>query len=252
MTILASGTFVDTINTGPLLVAAAVAALVGLVGFLSPCVLPLVPGYLAYVAGITGADEAHVRRRTILGTSLFIIGFSAVFVTSGLLFGTLGESIQEHKQTLERIFGSITIVLGIVFLGGIPFLQREVKIHARPRAGLIGAPLLGITFGLAWTPCLTPTLSAVTSMALSQASAARGAFLTAAYCLGLGIPFLLVAFGFGWATSALGFLRRHAGIVSRIGGIALILMGILLVTGLWDHWMSVLATYGNSGLGADL
>jgi cytochrome c-type biogenesis protein len=239
-----------TVTDGPLLAAAGVALLVGIVGFLSPCVLPLVPGYLAYVAGLTGADDRPNPLRSVIGAFLFVLGFSAVFVASGILFGSLGSYITEYTVTLERIFGAITIVMGLVFLGWIPFLQREVRIHARPQAGLAGAPLLGITFGLAWTPCLTPTFSAVFGLAQQQATAGRGAFLSFVYCIGLGVPFLLVALGIGWFTRALGFLRRHARVVGQVGGGLLIVFGILLVTGAWDHWMAQLRLWAgpNSGI----
>ena len=156
---LAQSGFTHAVTDGPLLVAAGVAALVGLVGFLSPCVLPLVPGYLSYVAGLSGADAKPAPRRMVSGALLFVLGFTAVFVCEGLLFGELGSTIREHPLTIERVLGVITILMGIVFLGGIPFLQREFRVHNTPRAGLIGAPLLGIVFGLAWAPCLTPTLT---------------------------------------------------------------------------------------------
>ncbi|SHH19285.1 cytochrome c-type biogenesis protein [Jatrophihabitans endophyticus] len=232
---LADGGLTGTVQTGPLLVAAAVAALVGLIGFLSPCVLPLVPGYLSYVAGLSGDAERPSQRRMLLGALLFVSGFTAIFVAQGTLFGEFGFYIREHRRGIEQVFGVVTIVMGVVFLGGIGFLQRELKIHRRPRAGLVGAPLLGLGFGLAWTPCLTPTFSAVYSMSLVQGTAGRGALLTVFYCLGLGIPFLLVAAGFGWVASALGFVRKHRRAVSIAGGVLLVAIGILLVTGAWNE-----------------
>jgi cytochrome c-type biogenesis protein len=238
--ILAAGGFSHTVSDGPLLVAAAVAALVGVIGFLSPCVLPLVPGYLSYVAGLSGDAENPSQRRMVFGALLFVLGFTAIFVGQGAAFGELGLSITEHRLGIEQILGAVTIVMGVVFLGGIPFLQRELKFHRLPRAGLLGAPLLGAGFGLAWAPCLTPTYGAVYTMAISQGTAGRGAVLTAFYCLGLGIPFILVALGFGWVTSVLGFVRRHRAWVSGIGGVLLIAIGVLLVTGEWDHLMNVL------------
>lgn len=251
--ILAEG-LSETVTDGPLIVAAGVALLVGVVGFLSPCVLPLVPGYLAYVAGLNGTDDRPSPRRAVGGALLFVLGFTVVFVAGGILFGSLGGYIEQYRLTLERIFGVITIVMGLVFLGWIPFLQREVRIHGRPRAGLAGAPLLGVTFGLAWAPCLTPTLSAVATLAQQQATAERGAFLSFVYCMGLGVPFVLVALGIGWFSRALGFLRRHARVVSQIGGGLLIVFGLLLVTGAWDHWMAELRTWAGptSGLGGNL
>jgi cytochrome c-type biogenesis protein len=238
--ILADGGFAHTVSDGPLLVAAAVAVLVGLIGFLSPCVLPLVPGYLSYVAGLSGDAARPSQRRMVLGALLFVLGFTAIFVAQGAAFGELGLSITEHRIGIEQVLGAVTIVMGIVFLGGIAFLQRELKFHRLPRAGLLGAPLLGAGFGLAWVPCLTPTYGAVYTMAVSQGTAGRGALLTVFYCLGLGIPFVLVAMGFGWVTSVLGFVRRHRAWVSGIGGAVLVAIGVLLVTGEWDHLMNVL------------
>jgi cytochrome c-type biogenesis protein len=246
--LLADPGFTHAVTDGPLLVAAGVAALVGLIGFLSPCVLPLVPGYLSYVAGLSGADRPS-QRRMLAGALLFVLGFTAIFVCEGIVFGELGNVIRDHTVAIERVLGAVTIVMGLVFLGGIPFLQREIRLHKLPRAGLLGAPLLGVVFGLAWAPCLTPTLSAVNSLAYQQGSAARGAFLQVFYCLGLGIPFVLVALGVGWVSGALGFVRRHAAAVSRLGGLLLIVIGVLLVTGEWNHWMDALRTGVGPGAG---
>jgi cytochrome c-type biogenesis protein len=247
---LASG-FSNTVTDGSLVAAAGVAALVGLVGFLSPCVLPLVPGYLSYVAGLSGSDRP---RRVVAGALLFVLGFTAIFVAEGALFGSFGQLLRDHTLTIERIFGALTIVLGLAFLGRIPFLQREFRIHRLPPAGLVGAPLLGIAFGVGWLPCLTPTLGAVTGLAYSESTAGRGALLMIFYCLGLGLPFLLVAAGVGWVSGALGFVRRHGRAVSQIGGVLLIVIGALLVTGAWDHWMIQLRDVFNQhpGVGANL
>jgi cytochrome c-type biogenesis protein len=254
--VLAGAGLSGTVTDGPLLVAAAVAALVGLVGFLSPCVLPLVPGYLSYVAGLSGAtvENAHGRRRMVSGAALFVLGFTAIFVLEGVLFGSLGAAIRNHTVAIERVLGAVTIVMGIVFLGGIGVLQREVRIHRLPAPGLLGAPLLGAAFGLAWAPCLTPTVGAVYSLSFDQGTAGRGAFLAACYCLGLGVPFVLMALGIGWVSGALGFVRRHARVVSQVGGVLLIVIGVLLVTGEWNHWMDALrSTVGSrTGVGADL
>ena len=242
--------FSHTVTDGPLLAAAGVAALVGVVGFLSPCVLPLVPGYLSYVAGLSGDAPQPSQRRMVFGALLFVLGFTAIFVAQGAAFGALGSSINEHRKVIEQVMGGVTILMGVVFLGGISFLQRELRFHRLPRAGLFGAPLLGAAFGLAWVPCLTPTFGTVYSMSLTEGTAGRGAFLTVFYCLGLGIPFVLVALGFGWVTSVLGFIRRHRAMVSGIGGILLIVIGVLLVTGEWDHLMNVLRADvgGSSGI----
>lgn len=238
--VLAANEFTSTVQDGPLLVALGVAVLVGVIGFLSPCVLPLVPGYLSYVAGLSGTDSRPSQRRMVVGALLFVLGFTAVLVLQGILFGELGATIDEHRKALEQIMGVVTILLGIVFLGGFGFLQREFKLHKLPPPGLIGAPLLGLGFGLAWTPCLTPTFGAVYSLSLTQGTATRGALLMLFYCLGLGIPFILVALGFGWASRAIGLVRRHRRAVSAIGGVFLIVIGVLLVTGAWDHWMNEL------------
>ena len=251
--VTASG-FSNTVTDGALVPAAGVALLVGLIGFLSPCVLPLVPGYLSYVAGLAGADDSVGRqRRMVTGAFLFVLGFTAVFVSTGALFGTLGSAIAVHHVALERIFGVVTIAMGLVFMGRFTFMQRELKVHRLPQAGLLGAPLLGLTFGLAWTPCLTPTFGAVYALAASQGTAARGALLSVFYCLGLGVPFLLVAMGLGWVSGALTVVRRHGRLVSQLGGAVLVVMGILLFSGLWDHWMNVLRSdFAGTGVGSGL
>jgi cytochrome c-type biogenesis protein len=246
--------FAATVTDGPLLVAAGAAALVGTLGFLSPCVLPLVPGYLSYVTGLSGTADVPRVRRTLAGAALFVAGFSAVFVASGAVLGAVGQTIAADRLLLERIAGVITVVMGLVFLGRIRPLQRSMRIRGLPRAGLVGAPLVGAAFGLAWTPCLTPTVGAIYALAIGQDTAGRGAFLAAAYSLGLGVPFLLVAAGFGWLSRALSFVRRHHRVIGALGGAVLIVMGVLLLSGAWDHWMNVLrATFGsNTGVGADL
>ncbi|WP_375480405.1 cytochrome c biogenesis CcdA family protein [uncultured Jatrophihabitans sp.] len=237
---LAAGGFAHTVTDGPLLAAAGVAALVGVIGFLSPCVLPLVPGYLSYVAGLSGEAAKPSQRRMVVGALLFVCGFTAIFVVQGLAFGAFGSTIRAHTVVIERVLGGVTIVMGLAFLGGIPFLQREWRVRRLPKAGLLGAPLLGVVFGLAWAPCLTPTFGTVNALAYTQGSAGRGAFLQACYCLGLGIPFVLVALGFGWVARALGFVRRHLRAVSMVGGGLLIVIGVLLVTGEWNTLMDTL------------
>jgi len=252
---LADG-FSHTVSDGPLLAAAAVSALVGIVGFLSPCVLPLVPGYLSYVAGLSGSGDGRAdlpsQRRMVAGAFLFVLGFTAIFVAQGALFGTLAGTIRRDMRVLEIVLGAITVVMGVVFLGGVGFLQRELRIHRLPRAGLVGAPLLGAAFGLAWAPCLTPTFGTVYSLAATQGTAGRGAFLTVFYCLGLGVPFILVALGFGWVARVLGFLRRHTRVVSAVGGGLLIVIGVLLVTGEWTHLMDVFRAQVGPASGFDV
>jgi cytochrome c-type biogenesis protein len=256
-------TFSGLVADGPLLVAAAVAALVGLISFASPCVLPLVPGYLSYVAGLVGTPaperapapvgggatatavrtEVAPRSRMVLGALLFVLGFSAVFIAFATAFGGLGRLMLQHTDVLDRVFGVVTVLVGLGFLGWLPVLQRTQRLSARPAAGLAGAPLLGIVFGLGWTPCLGPTLAAVYSLALSEATAARGAVLGVAYCLGLGVPFVLVALGARWAVGATALLRRHAQTVTRVGGVVLVLVGLLLLTGAWTELMGWLRSW---------
>nr|WP_281386668.1 cytochrome c biogenesis protein CcdA [Jiangella mangrovi] len=211
----------------------------GLVSFLSPCVLPLVPGYLGYVTGLSGAELASGRRgRLLLGVLLFVLGFSVVFVSYGLLFGGLGAVLQEHGETIMRVMGVVTIVLGLLFAGWLPGLSRDWHTGMNPAVGLAGAPLLGVVFGLGWTPCMGPTLAAVQTLAFTEASAGRGALLSFAYCLGLGLPFLVAALAYQRATRWFQWVRRHQVAVMRAGGIMLIVLGVLLVTGLWGELMS--------------
>ncbi|MEV0667107.1 cytochrome c biogenesis protein CcdA [Spirillospora sp. NPDC050365] len=224
----------ETVVSGSLVAAAPLAALAGLVSFASPCVLPLVPGYLSYVTGMTGADLAEQRRgRLLAGVLLFVGGFSVVFVSYGAVFGGLGRWLLEYQDTITRVLGVITIVFGLAFMGFVPGLQRTVKSGRLPAAGLAGAPLLGVLFGLGWTPCIGPTLGAVQGLAITEASAGRGALLSLAYCAGLGLPFVATAIAYRRALGAFGAVKRHYPLVMRIGGGMLVLIGVLLVSGLW-------------------
>ncbi|MGY1740934.1 MULTISPECIES: cytochrome c biogenesis CcdA family protein [unclassified Blastococcus] len=268
-------TFSGLVTDGPLLVAAAVAALVGLISFASPCVLPLVPGYLSYVAGLAGntrgtadgdrpaagggtatataTDPRTGRRQMVLGALLFVLGFTAVFVALGTAAGSLGRLLLVHDDVITRVMGVVVIVVGLGFLGWLPLLQRTKRLSLRPSTGLLGAPLLGVVFGLGWTPCLGPTLGAVLSLAYTEGTAGRGAFLSIAYCLGLGVPFVLVALGARWALGATAFLRRHARAVTRVGGGLLVLVGLLLVTGAWAEMMGWLRSWAAAtGIGTSL
>ncbi|MFF3910764.1 cytochrome c biogenesis CcdA family protein [Streptomyces sp. NPDC001848] len=233
---LAAEGYNGTVLNGALLVALPVALLGGLVSFFSPCVLPLVPGYLSYVTGVTGTDLAEARRgRMVAGASLFVLGFTAVFVSSGALFGFFGSTLQEHKDVLSKVLGAFMILMGLFFMGAMPwFTQREFRFHKRPVAGLVSAPVLGALFGIGWTPCIGPTLSSVLMLSSDQGSAGRGALLTVAYCLGLGVPFVLAAVAFRKALGAFGWVKRHYQWVMRIGGGMMIATGLLLVTGAWD------------------
>ena len=278
------------VQSGPLILAAPIAAAAGAITFLSPCCLPLVPGYLSYVTGMSGTDAQRAETagqaatvsaapaagraaaggsvsvaapaadvatgtggaaarpaggRTMLGTLLFVLGFSLVFATEGLAFGSLGLVLQRHSAGLTQVLGALTIVLGLMFAGvfdRFPITGRIARPSFRPRAGLAGAPLLGVLFALSWTPCIGPTLSVVLTMSFTSGTAVRGAVLAFIYGLGLGIPFLIVAFAFQRGMTAFGWARRHAKLITRIGGGLLVLVGVLEVTGAWTAaltWLKV-------------
>jgi cytochrome c-type biogenesis protein len=257
----------EVVLTGSLLLAIPVSMAAGLVSFLSPCVLPLVPGYLSYVTGLTGADLAeeaasrptppapspagepgtvatapatapvvpHRTSRVLTGSVLFVLGFSLVFVSYGTLIGWLGDVFFEYGNVISRVAGVLVIALGLSFLGLIPGMQREWRVHRTPQIGVWSAPLLGVLFGIGWSPCIGPTIAAVQSLALTEASAARGALLSFAYCIGLGLPFILVGLLFRRAMGAIGWVRQHTVVITRIGGGMLVLIGVLLVTGVWQR-----------------
>ncbi len=236
-----------TVTSGSLLLAAPIALLAGLVSFLSPCVLPLVPGYLSFVTGLAGVDLAGTpdvadapRGRLLAGATLFVLGFSLVFVSTGLAFGGLGTLLLQHARGLTRVLGGVTILLGLAFMGVVPGLARDLRFHRLPPVGLLGAPVLGLLFGLGWAPCIGPTLAAVQVLAFTSASAGRGAFLSFIYCVGLGLPFVVAALAFRRALGTFAGIRRHSRAITVAGGAMLVVLGLLLVTGAWDSvsiWM---------------
>jgi cytochrome c-type biogenesis protein len=226
--------------SGPLVLAAGVALLAGMVSFASPCVVPLVPGYLAYLGALVGADNENEKKARVLGAvGLFILGFTVVFAISVGSIVWLADALTFNLDILQRVGGVVIIALSLVFIGLVPGLQRDIRIHKVPRMGLAGAPVLGAIFGLGWTPCIGPTLSGVLVVAASTGgTAARGYFLVLVYCLGLGIPFLLIALGARWTVRVNGWLKRHARAIQLTGGGLLFVVGVLLVTGLWGELVS--------------
>jgi cytochrome c-type biogenesis protein len=237
--------FTETATAGPLLLALAVSILAGLVSFASPCVVPLVPGYLSYLAAVVGADEAdnaapNARWRVAGSAALFVAGFTVVFLLGTVAVLGMTTSLITNQVVLQRAGGVITIVMGLVFVGYVPALQRQFRFAPRQLSTLAGAPLLGAVFALGWTPCLGPTLAGVVTVASATdgASVARGIVLVIAYCLGLGIPFVLLAFGSASAVAGLGWLRRHTRALQIFGGVLLIAVGIALVSGVWADFVS--------------
>lgn len=270
--------FAGIATSGSLVLAIPIALAAGMVSFFSPCMLPLVPGYLSYVTGLAGQDlgpprlrvaaarpataagsdvppadstsppaasaasqrverSGAARGRVLAGSVLFVAGFTAVFVSTGSLFGGLGGLLFTHAELLQRILGVVVILMGVTFLGWLPALHRQFRLPWRPRGGLASAPLLGAVFALGWTPCIGPTLAAVLSLAAGSGTAGRGALLAAAYSLGLGVPFIAVGLGMRRSLAAVGLVRRHQRAVVHIGGALLLITGVLLVSGIWTALM---------------
>ncbi|GGL49320.1 cytochrome c biogenesis CcdA family protein [Planomonospora parontospora] len=235
-----SADLASTVASGSLALALPIAVAAGLVSFLSPCVLPLVPGYLSYVTGMS-ADPR--RGRMTLGIVLFVLGFAAVFVAQGALLGGLGAALFGNADGITRVLGALTIVLGLAFMGFVPGLQREVRVHRLPAAGLAGAPLLGVVFGLGWTPCIGPTLGVVLTLGVTEGSAGRGALLAFGYALGLGLPFVAAGLAYRRALHTFKAVRRHSQLITRVGGAMLVTVGLLLVTGLWGELVAAMQVW---------
>lgn len=234
---------------GSMLLALPVALLAGVVSFFSPCVLPLLPGYLSYASGMAASDVlagTASRGRLLLGTSLFIAGFALVFVSGGLLFGGLGSLLLTWGRPLSIAGGVVAIVLGLVFAGVVRFGQGTARLAVTPRFGLAAAPLLGVVFGIGWTPCIGPTLAVVLTLALTEGTALRGAVLAAVYALGLGLPFLAAALAFDTMAGSIDWVKRHHVALQRVGGFAMVAVGVLLVTGWWDALMGVFRQWASA------
>lgn len=235
--------FGEIVFSGQLLFAIPVAILAGLVSFASPCILPLVPGYLAYIGGFTDGrisaarGDRHGQSRLLAGVGLFIIGFTLVFVLTGVVFGFAGFWLNQYRDLVTRVAGVVVILLGLVFVGQFATLQRTVKATWKPRMGLAGAPVLGAVFAVGWTPCTGPTLTAINSLSLTTGSPWQGGLLALFYALGLGIPFLLIALGLSWATGAVSFLKRNVRTINLFGGVLLVVIGALMVSGIWNAWL---------------
>lgn len=224
--------FVEQIMSGFLITAMPVAFLAGVISFLSPCVLPLVPGYLSFAAGFSVN-----RGKVLLGSILFVLGFSTVFVSYGAIFGGVGNHLAANEDLISRVLGLITIFLGFVFLGKFPFAPT-FRPTIKTTGGLIGAPVLGFLFGVGWTPCIGPALAAVETLAFQESSALRGALLSLGYCFGLGLPFIASGIFLDRSEKLRKYLVRRGDLISKIGGVFLILIGILEVTGLWGQMMN--------------
>lgn len=248
-----------TVQNGSVLVAVPIAFAAGLVSFFSPCILPLVPGYVAFLGGATGVDAVvparpHRPGRAVAGAIAFVGGFSLVYVSLGTAFGGLGESLRAHERPLQIVFGSVTIVLGLLFAGWLPtssILNREARVHWLPSATVGGAGILGVLFGIGWSPCTGPTLGAILALssATPGATAWRGTLLAAIFCIGLGLPFLVAAVAADQLAPVARFARRHTGLLLRIGGVLLIAIGVLEITGTWTTFVQWLQDHATSWLG---
>jgi cytochrome c-type biogenesis protein len=239
----------ETAVGGSMALALPVALVAGLVSFFSPCVVPLLPGYLSYATGLGAAEvvEGSTRRgRMLAGTSLFVLGFAAVFVFTGVVAGSAGQLLAAYRDVITRVLGVVIIMLGLIFAGVLKIGQRDLRLHRIPAVGVAAAPLVGVVFALGWTPCLSPTLGVVVNLGFNEGTAIRGGLLGFVYALGLGIPFVLAGLAFTRMASAVAFLRERQQLVMRIGGVLLIIVGLLLVTGAWNTLTAVLRQWASS------
>jgi len=241
------GSIQQIVTSGSLPLALAIALAAGFISFASPCILPLVPGYLGYIGGFTTEAERPGRRRMLAGVGLFVLGFTVVFVGFGILFGTAELYLKAHLELITQGAGVIVILLGLVFIGQFGFMQRTVRPRWTAATGLAGAPILGLVFGLGWTPCIGPTLTAVYAISIDGGNPVRGALLGLLFCIGLGVPFLLVALGLNWVSSSMRWLKRHIRLINILGGTILIAIGVLMVSGIWHQIMSVWLSGVNNG-----
>ena len=243
------GSWAETAVGGSMVLALPVALLAGLVSFFSPCVVPLLPGYLSYATGLGAAEviEGPKRKsRMLLGTTGFVLGFAVIFVITGVVAGSLGQALYEYRTVINRVLGVVVIALGLIFAGLLPIGQRDLRPHRVPAVGVAAAPLLGMVFALGWTPCISPTLGVVVNLGFNEGTALRGGLLGFVYALGLGIPFVLAGLAFSRMSRAMAFFREHQQMIMRIGGVLLVMVGLMLVTGAWDWLTSLLRQWAAS------
>lgn len=243
------GSWAETAVGGSMVLALPVALLAGLVSFFSPCVVPLLPGYLSYATGLGAAEviEGPKRKsRMLLGTTGFVLGFAVIFVITGVVAGSLGQALYEYRTVINRVLGMVVIALGLIFAGLLPIGQRDLRPHRVPAVGVAAAPLLGMVFALGWTPCISPTLGVVVNLGFNEGTALRGGLLGFVYALGLGIPFVLAGLAFSRMSRAMAFFREHQQMIMRIGGVLLVVVGLMLLTGAWDWLTSLLRQWAAS------
>jgi cytochrome c-type biogenesis protein len=249
MTPLDLATWAETAVGGSMALALPVALLAGLVSFFSPCVVPLLPGYLSYATGLGAAEVVEGsphRGRMLAGASLFVLGFAVVFVITGVVAGSAGRLLAQYREVVTRVLGVLIIVLGLIFAGVLRIGQRDLRIHRVPAVGVAAAPLVGVVFALGWTPCLSPTLGVVVNLGFNEGTAVRGGLLGFVYALGLGIPFVLAGLAFTKMASAVAFLRERQQLIMRIGGVLMIIVGVLLASGTWNTLTAVLRQWAAS------